>query len=1360
MSAERNGAGLRVLRRCLHGFAAVVLTTALAVTGTPPGYSNGMALPGSFGVNETGAATYSVSIAAPPGTAGMAPTLSLEYSSQGSDGPAGIGWSIGGLPSIGRCARTVAQDGISGNVNYDANDRFCMDGQRLIAISGAYGASGTEYRTEIDGFTKIVSNGTAGTGPAWFEVRTKGGRIIQLGNSTDSRVLASGKPTAHAWAVNRIADTAGNYMAVTYINDAANTQLYPSRIDYTGNTAAGLSPYNSVRFVYATRPAIVPRYQAGSLIQTTQRLTNIQTHEGTNLVTDYRLTYNQGATSRSRLQSLTQCGRTGVCLPAMTFAWQDGSLTQTTVSNVAGQNGSLSGSRPYPGDFNGDGLTDIMWDAGNASDPASTGTRVLWTNNGNGSFTQAANFAGQDGTLSGYVPLIGDFNRDGKSDVSWEASGSSSTFKWLSTASGWTVSGVGSAPVPATARFLSDANNDGRADRWWLNESTALVSEQGDFRRMSEVACSTTNSDGMSSNATSWVAVYDWTFASYLETLGIQTYHADFNGDGKEDVLVDEEFQLLQTQYIALNAANCAFPTQMTVSNSRLNHHKPTFLDLNGDGKIDILWVGQTHGVHFDRSAGTRIVWLSKGDGTFNVISNPGGTDGTLVGYVWTTGDFNGDGNDDVLWVQADTNFLSSGSNALWLSRGDGTFTVVSSFGQGSTVLGYVPLVADFNGDGKTDVLWDSRSGTDTRSTGTRLLWLSDSAAPDLMTGVNNGVGSTVAFAYKPLTDSSVYAKDNDAVDPSIDLRGPMQVVSRVDVSNGIGGLASSAYTYAGARANLDGRGFLGFRQKVATDLQTGIVQTTNYRRDYPYQKQVASETRTLNGVALSALANTYGATSLGGTRYDVFLQQKVESGADLDGTALPPLTTTYQYDAYGNATQVASVASDGYSKTTTHTYVNDTANWLLGRLTASTVTAQAPLQTGQCSLPWGGSISAGQSVTVYSAATPPAGQTCSAIAQTRTCTNGTLSGSYMEQTCTPAACTLPWGGTVASGQSVTAYSAANPAAGQTCSAIAQTRTCTNGILSGSYTNQNCVVEQTDDTPNSYSFTDLTNQSVTTVVNSNIIQITGINVAVTATTSGALSQVRSCSDSACSSVINTWASSVSISVNQYLQARQTTSSAAATTTTATVTVGTGTPDIWTATTGAGVTPGSQTFNTPGAFIFTIPNYNNLTVEVWGGGGGGGGYYYPLATGGGQSNWNSSAILANGGKPGPTYGQGESYDANHGYGGTASGGTTNLTGGAAPAGAWAGGSSPNGGAQTSGATQPANAPGGGGSGGGVIGDDFGDGGGGGGYAARTYSIGAFTPGANVGGNVGAGGSAAGADFQPTPGAAGRVKFTWN
>src|SRR5438477_354323 len=97
----------------------------------------------------------------------------------------------GAVSSMGRWL-VWACAGFGGGVNYDANDRFCIEGQRLVVVSGTYGANGAEYRTEVESYSRIISHGTAGTGPAWFEVRAKSGQVMEFGNTTDSRVFPQG----------------------------------------------------------------------------------------------------------------------------------------------------------------------------------------------------------------------------------------------------------------------------------------------------------------------------------------------------------------------------------------------------------------------------------------------------------------------------------------------------------------------------------------------------------------------------------------------------------------------------------------------------------------------------------------------------------------------------------------------------------------------------------------------------------------------------------------------------------------------------------------------------------------------------------------------------------------------------------------------------------------------------------------------------------------------------------------------------------------------------------------------------------------------------------------------------------------
>jgi hypothetical protein len=58
----------------------------------------------------------------------MKPELSINYNSNSGNGLLGVGFGLGGLSAIHRCSKTIAIDGVKGGVNYDDNDRYCLDG--------------------------------------------------------------------------------------------------------------------------------------------------------------------------------------------------------------------------------------------------------------------------------------------------------------------------------------------------------------------------------------------------------------------------------------------------------------------------------------------------------------------------------------------------------------------------------------------------------------------------------------------------------------------------------------------------------------------------------------------------------------------------------------------------------------------------------------------------------------------------------------------------------------------------------------------------------------------------------------------------------------------------------------------------------------------------------------------------------------------------------------------------------------------------------------------------------------------------------------------------------------------------------
>lgn len=143
-------------------------------------------------LNITGAANYTVPIEIPPGTRNLQPAITLNYSSNFNDGLLGIGWNIGGLSAITRINQTIYYDGEANPVEGTLNDKYALDGKRLICTSGTYGYNNSVYGTELEDFSKIVAHGSTGEGPQYFEVFLKSGLIYEYGNTSDSKLLREG----------------------------------------------------------------------------------------------------------------------------------------------------------------------------------------------------------------------------------------------------------------------------------------------------------------------------------------------------------------------------------------------------------------------------------------------------------------------------------------------------------------------------------------------------------------------------------------------------------------------------------------------------------------------------------------------------------------------------------------------------------------------------------------------------------------------------------------------------------------------------------------------------------------------------------------------------------------------------------------------------------------------------------------------------------------------------------------------------------------------------------------------------------------------------------------------------------------
>lgn len=150
-------------------------------------------------------------------------------------------------------------------------------------------------------------------------------------------------------------------------------------------------------------------------------------------------------------------------------------------------------------------------------------------------------------------------------------------------------------------------------------------------------------------------------------------------------------------------------------------------------------------------------------------------------------------------------------------------------------------------------------------------------------------------------------------------------------------------------------------------------------------------------------------------------------------------------------------------------------------------------------------------------------------------------------------ACAAPWGGTIDSGAEVIAFENATVPFGNVCNG--ETRICDEGSLSGSFTNQTCSVSAADSTPDPFNFSNQTNVARNSLITSNTVTISGLTVSSPVSISGQGSPEFRIDG-------GSWTTSGIITNGQTLQLRLTSSSSYYTTFSATVDVG-GTTDNWT-----------------------------------------------------------------------------------------------------------------------------------------------------------------------------------------------------
>ena len=264
---------------------------------------------------------------------------------------------------------------------------------------------------------------------------------------------------------------------------------------------------------------------------------------------------------------------------------------------------------------------------------------------------------------------VGDFNRDGKSDLVWRHTGTGEVAVWLMDGVtqlatkvvgtvddlAWTIQGVG------------DFNKDGKADLVWRHTGTGEVAVW--------------LMDGVTRFAAKVVGTLD-DLAWKIRGVG------DFNGDGKADLVWRHTATGEVGVWLMDGFTRLAAKVVRTVGDLAWTIRGVG--DFNGDGKADLAW--------WHTATGEVAVWLM--DGFTRLAAKVVGTVDDPAWTIQGVGDFNGDDKADLVWRHTAT-----GEVGVWLMDGV-TRLAAKVVGTVDDLTWKIRGVGDFNGDRKADLVW------------------------------------------------------------------------------------------------------------------------------------------------------------------------------------------------------------------------------------------------------------------------------------------------------------------------------------------------------------------------------------------------------------------------------------------------------------------------------------------------------------------------------------------------------------------------------------------------------------------------------------------------------------------------------